>query len=223
MGPDGCAMIPDPLLATPLARIGVILPTSNRLIEPQFQYYAPPALGVHFQRARITGKWAQPIPELAPEVARSAVSLTDARPDLIVFNCTGTSMKEGADGDAQLLNVIRSETGIPAMSTAQAVVEALSALGLRKLVLVTPYVQATNDHEIAYLREAGFDVVHDLALGLSGGDRFITVPPEHWVELALANDRPDADGFFLSCTNTTQIQAVAAIESASAKPVVSSN
>ena len=36
-------------------------------------------------------------------------------------------------------------------------------------------------------------------------------------------DTPEADGIFLSCTNTTQIEAVAAIEQALGKPVVNSN
>jgi len=44
-----------------------------------------------------------------------------------------------------------------------------------------------------------------------------------WLELARENDTPEADGIFLSCTNTTQIEAVAAIEEALGKPVVNSN
>ncbi|HEY7384462.1 MAG TPA: hypothetical protein VH743_12415 [Beijerinckiaceae bacterium] len=206
-----------------VARIGVILPTSNRMIEPQLPHYAPVNLGVHFARAQLTGRWRKPVAELVPEVARAAITLADARPDLIVFNCTSTSMKEGAAGDARLLAAIRDATGIEALSTAGAIVDALAALRLRRIVLITPYVQATNDHESAYFREMGIDVVHDVALGLSGGDEFIQVPAQRWIELALANDRPDSDGFLLACTNTTQIDAIDAIEEATRKPVVNSN
>jgi maleate isomerase len=207
----------------PVARIGVILPTSNRMIEPQLPFYAPANLGVHFARAQLTGRWKKPVAELLPEVARAAITLADARPDLIVFNCTSTSMKEGGAGDARLLAAIRDATGIAALSTAGAIVDALTALAMRRLVLITPYVQATNDHESAYFREMGFEVVHDIALGLSGGDEFIQVPAQRWIELARANDRPDSDGFLLACTNTTQIEAVDAIEEATGKPVVNSN
>ncbi|HEX2727787.1 MAG TPA: hypothetical protein VHN20_18335, partial [Beijerinckiaceae bacterium] len=209
--------------ATPVARIGVILPTSNRMIEPQLPHYAPANLAVHFARAQLTGRWRKPVAELAPEVARAAVTLADARPDLIVFNCTSTSMKEGAAGDARLLATIRDATGIEALSTAGAIVDALAALRMRRIVLITPYVQATNDHEIVYFREMGVEVAHDVALGLSGGDEFIQVPARRWIELAAANDRADSAGFLLACTNTTQIEAVDAIEEATRKPVVSSN
>ena len=37
------------------------------------------------------------------------------------------------------------------------------------------------------------------------------------------DDGPDADGIFLSCTNTTQIEAIADIERLLGKPVVNSN
>ena len=210
-------------LATPRARVGVIIPTSNRMIEPQFMAYPPPQLGVHFARAQITGRWAKPLGALIPEIARAARTLADVRPDLMIFNCTATSMKEGASGEEKVLDVVRKETGVDAIGTGSAVVEALDALALRKLVLITPYIQATNDHEIAYLQSRGLAVVHDVALGLTGGDQFITVPPERWIDIALANDRPDADGYFLSCTNTTQIEAVDDIEDSTGKPVVTSN
>src|SRR5262249_53874732 len=41
--------------------------------------------------------------------------------------------------------------------------------------------------------------------------------------LARKHDRAEADGIFLSCTNTTQIEAIADIEQALGKPVVNSN
>jgi maleate cis-trans isomerase len=37
----------------PAARIGLIIPSVNRLSEPQFTHFAPPGLGVHVTRARI--------------------------------------------------------------------------------------------------------------------------------------------------------------------------
>jgi maleate isomerase len=205
------------------ARLGVILPSSNRLIEPQFAHFAPAALGVHFSRARITGKWARPLAELGPEVARAADTLADAKPDLILFHCAATSMMEGPQGEASLLGLIEHAAGRPAMSTAGAVSAALQALGARRLALITPYVQATNDHEKRYLAAQGFHVVRDVALGLPGGDEYIKVTPERWVEIALAADHADVDVFFMSCTNTRQIEAIEAIEQATGKPAVSAN
>ncbi|HLK82726.1 MAG TPA: hypothetical protein VKT99_14700 [Xanthobacteraceae bacterium] len=207
-------------IEVPRARIGLIIPSVNRLTEPQFMHFAPPGLGIHVTRARIAGKWRKPLAELAPVIAAAAGALADAGPDLIVYHCTDSSMREGLDGERRILDIVRRETGIEAISTSALVVEALNALGIKRLVTVSPYQD--NDAIIAYLRACGFTVVHDVALRLSGHEAS-GAPPGRWVEATLDNAREEADGYFLSCTNTTQIEAIEELEAALGKPVVSSN
>jgi maleate isomerase len=210
-----------PALSEPRARIGLIIPSVNRMTEPQFNHYAPEGLGIHVARGRVAGQPSRTVAELTDEIAHAAGTLADAHPDLIVFHCTHTSMKEGADGEARIINLIRKTTGIDALSTSSLVNDALRALGLRKLVVLSPY--QSNDNIIDYLAAAGFTVVNDVALKCKTAADFEAITPKRWLELAKENDRPDADGIFLSCTNTTQIEAVAAIEEALGKPVVNSN
>jgi len=210
-----------PALAEPRARIGLIIPSVNRMTEPQFNHYAPEGLGIHVARGRVAGQPSRTVAELTDEIAHAAGTLADAHPDLIVFHCTHTSMKEGADGEARIINLIRKTTGIDALSTSSLVNDALRALGLRKLVVLSPY--QSNDNIIDYLAAAGFTVVNDVALQCKTAADFEAITPQRWLELAKENDRPDADGIFLSCTNTTQIEAVAAIEEALGKPAVNSN
>jgi maleate cis-trans isomerase len=210
-------------LATPLARVGLIIPSSNRLTEPQMRYFAPAELGVHVTRLQMTGKWNRPLSALTDDITRAAGALADAKVDIVVFHCTGHAMEEGPEGDARTRELIETTTGIAAMSTASAIQEALDALSLRTLILLTPYDQDTNDHEIDYLSRIGRTVVHDVALALPGSDDYLAQPPARWVELAVAHTRDDADGYFLSCTNTTQIEAIAPIEQRLGKPVVNSN
>src|SRR4029450_547554 len=104
------------------------------------------------------------------------------------------------------LGIIKAATGIEALATSRLVLEALQALGLRRLLLLSPY--KSNQAVIDYLSATGFAVVHDVALGLKSLE-FAAVTPREWAELACKHDRSDTDGIFLSCTNTTQIEAVA--------------
>jgi maleate isomerase len=211
----------DVALTEPRARIGLIIPSVNRMTEPQFNHYAPEGLGIHVARGRVAGQPGKTVAELTDEIAHAAGTLADAGPDLIVFHCTNTSMKEGADGEGRIIRLIEQTTGIKALSTSSLVNDALRALGMRKLVVLSPYM--SNAPIIAYLEAAGFTVVKDVALKCKDPADFETVTPQHWLELARDNDTPEADGIFLSCTNTTQIEAVAAIEQALGKPVVNSN
>ena len=72
--------------------IGFIIPSSNRLTEPQFHTYAPPGVGVHVTRLRMTGKFHKPWDELKPQLAEAAAALSDVKPAIIVFHCTANSM-----------------------------------------------------------------------------------------------------------------------------------
>jgi maleate isomerase len=208
-------------ITEPRARIGLIIPSVNRMTERQFNHYAPEGLGIHVARGRVAGEPSRTVAQLTDEIAHAAGTLADAKPDLIVFHCTHTSMKEGADGEARIIDVIHRTTGIEALSTSSLVNDALRALGITKVVVLSPY--RTNADIISYLVAAGITVVKDVALKCGSADAFEAVTPQRWLELAKENDSPEADGIFLSCTNTTQIEAVAAIEQALGKPVVNSN
>jgi len=205
----------------PRARIGLIIPSVNRMTEPQFNRYAPEGLAIHVARGRVAGQPNKSIADLTDEIAHAAGTLADAAPDLIVFHCTHTSMKEGRAGEARIIELIERTTGIEALSTSSLVNDALRALGVAKLVVLSPYM--SNADVIAYLGAAGFAVVRDVALQCRTAADFERVTPQRWLDLAVENDRPDADGIFLSCTNTRQIEAVAPIEHALGKPVVNSN
>ena len=69
--------------------------------------------------------------------------------------------------------------------------------------------KATNEHEIEFLGQAGYEVIHDLGLGLTGGgDEYLRITPREWTDLTVENRRAEADGYFLSCTATSMIDAI---------------
>jgi maleate cis-trans isomerase len=205
------------------ARVGLIIPSGNRMTEAHFRHFAPPDLGFHPARLRVTRGYKLTLPDLLDAVARTAEILSDVGADLIGFHCNATSMEHGTDGDAKILEAITKATGIAAISTAQATVDALRAVNIRRLVLLTPYDQDTNDEERHHLEQLGFDVLHDVFIGRQPGVRHYEHPPERWLELTRANLRSDADGYLMSCTNTTQIDVIEPLERELGKPVINSN
>lgn len=204
-------------------RIGLIIPSSNRLTEAQFHQYAPAEVGIHVTRLRMTGPWRKPLNELKETVSEAARVLSDAKPGIIVFHCTASSMEEGLSGELALVEWMRDATGRAAITTGQAVAEALTHLGLKKIVLLSPYVKITNQHEVSYLREAGFEVIHEMGLELKGSDEYIAVTPRQWRDITRENHRPEADGYFLSCTNTRTIEVIEELEDLLGRPVITSN
>ena len=201
-------------------RVGLIIPSVNTYSEPQFTHYAPEGLGIHVARARVAGPFKRPLPEMADEIATAAQLLSDCHPDVIVFHCTDTSMTQGPQGEGKILDIVKGSTGIEALATSRLVADALRVMGIKKMILLTPY--KSNKPVIDYLTASGFTVLRDRAMGLDA-ENFGKVTPAQWAQMAKDMDGPDSDGVFLSCTNTTQIEAIADIERQLGKPVINSN
>ena len=203
-------------------RIGLIIPSGNRLTEPQFHAYLPSGVGVHITRLRMTGNFRKPLEELKRPLTEAAEALSDVKPGVIVFHCTANSMENGLAHEKAIVEIVERASGCPTITTAQAITQAFDRFGIKKLVLISPYVQATNQLEVNYLAETGYTVLHELGLGLET-HAYATVTPEEWKKVVKENTRPEADGYFLSCTNTRMIEAVTDLERDLGKPVVNSN
>ncbi len=202
--------------------IGLIIPSSNRLTEPQFNAYAPPGVGIHVTRLRMTGKFRKPLSELKRPLVEAAEALSDVKPGMIVFHCTANSMESGLAHEKAVIEIIEQASGCPTITTAQAITRAFDRFGIKKLVLISPYVRATNQLEVNYLTETGYTVLHELGLGLET-HAYSAVTPQEWKNIVKKNTRTDADGYFLSCTNTRMIEAVEDLENDLNKPVINSN
>lgn len=207
----------------PTARIGLIIPSSNRLTEPHFNRYSPADVGIHVTRLGITRPDARPAAEMLDQIVEAASYLADARCDVIVFHCTGSSMEAGLAAERSIVEAIAKGTGTKTISTATAVLEAFRALAVRKVVMVSPYRQDVNDHERAFLAEAGVTTLRDRALDLPRSDGYINEPPETWLRVTQEEADPQADAYFLSCTNIHSLDVIEELESLLGKPVVASN
>jgi len=202
--------------------IGLIIPSGNRLTEPQFNTYVPSNVGIHVTRLRMTGKFRKPLGELKKTLIEAAEALSDLNPSMIVFHCTANSMEDGLAHEAAIVDTIQNASGCPTITTAQALTQAFDHVGIKKLVLISPYVKETNEHEVKYLAEAGYKVLHELGLALDS-HAYSSVTPEEWKRVVKENTRAEADGYFLSCTNTRMIETIDDLERDLDKPVINSN
>jgi maleate cis-trans isomerase len=161
------------------------------------------------------------MPEQIDIVLRAAALVADAKVDLIVLQASAFAMEKGPDAEERIVRIIAKTTGIPALTSTQAMVRGARALGLKRLVCISPSSPAMNEKEKAYLEASGFEVPHAFGLNVEGGAG-LTMTPAEWLDIVIANARTDADGYFLSGSNTTIVEAVGAIERATGKPVVAS-
>lgn len=207
----------------PRARIGFIIPSSNRMIEPQMQRFMPAGVIPHFNRIGMTGRHKAPLEKLLPRIIEAAGLLNDSKCDVIVLQCTGTSMSGGVEMDKRVIEAMGTATGRPALSTASALTAAFKALEATRLVFVSETEQEDHDKKVRFLREAGYEIVADKAASLAGTDAYCTTPPQFWYDTVVSLRRDEADAYFISCANIHSIDVIEDLERELKKPVITSN
>lgn len=204
-------------------RVGLIIPSSNRMVEQEMISWFPSNVVAHVTRLRMTGPNRKSLRDLLPEVEQACAALVDAKCDAVAFHCTANSMSEGSGGEAALLEALR-RAGAPAVATTStAVKEALKVLGARRIALITPYSQHATEEETHFLTESGFEKMHARALGLAGSDAYCATPQEFWRDQSLMLPDRNFDALFLSCANISCMGVIDEVEAAIGRPVITSN
>ena len=205
------------------ARVGLIIPSSNRMVEQEMVRSFPDGVQAHVMRLRMTGPHHVPLAKLLPRVEEAARTLMDAKCDCVAFHCTAASTEAGLDGEQRALAALARAGAPHATTTATAIRRAFAALGARRLVLVTPYDAHTTADEAEFLRGAGYDVLHAVGYDLGGSDAFCAAPPQFWRDRTIQAARPEADAYLISCANIATFGIIAELERRLDRPIVTSN
>ena len=206
-----------------IARVGLIIPSSNRMVEQEMVPAFPTGVAAHVTRLRMTGANRLPFEQLLPRIEEAARALVDARCDVVAFHCTANSTEGGKDGEAQILAALARAGVARATTTITAIQRALDAFGAKRIVLITPYSAATTEHEAAFLRLAGYDVLSAKGFALADSDAYCATPPAFWRERTIEAARPDAEAYLVSCANIAVFSVIDALEAWLARPLITSN
>lgn len=204
-----------------LTRIGMIYPASG-LMENEFVRMAPTNVSVHITRIHFETASVEENLRMIEKVEDASRLLALAKVQLILFNCTTGSLIGGRSYDESIIAKIERATGIPAMTTATAVVLALQKLDVRKIGLIAPYPRDITQIEEQFLEQSGFEVIWAHAEDISDPRVQSSVSPSRWIELG-RDLPPNADGLFISCGGIQIVDHIKELEGILNRPVVTSN
>src|SRR5699024_9474413 len=155
----------------PLAQrgIGIIAPFDLAL-ERELWRWTPLEVSLHLARTPY-----EPVPvsmEMAELVSEQRHLQTATRdvlsvePEVVAYLCSSGSFMNGLAYEAELRDAIIAAGAPQAVTTSGALVEAIGALGLEKLSVLTPYDAALTERLVEFLAEAGVTVLRSDHLGL---------------------------------------------------------
>jgi maleate cis-trans isomerase len=210
------------------ARLGLIVPSNNTTVEPEFLRMSPEGVDCFATRTMILEtddpeEKARTILAMHARIDDAAREVASLQAHAIGYVCTSGSFLDGDDSDRVVCARLAAATGVPTVTTSTAMVVALRTMGIQRIALATPYIAQVSMGLRAFLEDAGFSIVAHRDLELLSNLAKGRLGPEASEELVRSMDLGDADGVFISCTNWRTIEAVTALERDLGLPVVSSN
>ncbi|MFH1757927.1 MAG: maleate cis-trans isomerase [Pseudomonadota bacterium] len=215
-------------------RIGLLIPSRNTTLEPEFNRMVPGGVSIHAARMALKEPSPAALMEMEKEVYKAASMIMAVNPGVIVVGCTSGSFIKGFGYDQKLTQKIMGQTKVKAITTSTAVIEALKLLKVTKVAVATPYTEEVNEKERKFIEAHGIRVTRIKGLGYSKPMKAYPLAsqpvsgigllePSVAYKLAQDVDGPEADGIFISCTNFRTVEIIEALEKNMGKPVVTSN
>jgi len=209
------------------AKLGVIVPPTNTVNEAEWNLAAPEGVSIHAARMALHTDTASAAGKAAlyADLDIAVKSLAPAGVAVIAYGCTAGSMISPRHA---LPEYMSSLVGLPCVTTAAAIVDALEVLGAVRIAVATPYDQRLNDHEVGFLESQGLEVsaIKGLGYGANGPSKYPLihrVPGQRIKELVHEVDSAQAEAVVISCTDFPSLGLINELEAELGKPVVTSN
>jgi maleate isomerase len=207
-------------------RVGLLIPSSNSVMEVDFYRNLPHDTTVHTGRMYMVDTTVAGEERMLDEFTMPAAeAVGTALPHLVVFGCTSAGALRGKDYDLELCGRLGSITGARPISVIESVNQALRETRAGRVAIVTPYVDELNDRIRASVEAEGIAVSAMHGMGISNNFDIATVTPEQIYDFVQSRIGPRVPGeaLFLSCTNFNALSALSLLKMAYEVPIVTSN
>ena len=205
------------------ARIGLVIPTNNTVIEPEFGVMAPPGVSAHAARIMAGGMTPEGISRMVENSFRAVEELRAGDMNVIAYACLATSLVKGSEWTTGFERSVRDSTDRPATTAASATLAALHALKVSRVALATPYPDHFNARLAPLFSGAGIEIVSLRSVKVADSLEVCRLPPSTTYRLAREADVNRAEAICVLATDIRSIDVLEALERDLGKPAISTN
>jgi maleate isomerase len=193
-------------------KIGILTPSSNTIMEPVCSKMLAgiPEVSCHFSRFKVTNLTLNQdsLNQFQYEpLLRAAELLADAQVDVIAWGGTSGGWL-GFDVDRELCSQITKLTGIPAITSMTAQLDAFSEHALKSCHLITPYISTINDLIANQYKLIGIETVDVLGCGETDNSKIGQIGDEQIENMIRSVSLSESDGISIVCTNFPAIKRI---------------
>lgn len=213
------------------ARIGVVVPSTNTVVEPEFHALAP--AGVTVQTGRIyieqpdmrdAAAQQHILDQVNASLEQAIRQVVSCRPEHLVIGMSGVAFEGGRQGAAAFASRHRALAGLPITVATEALERALRALSVRRVATFSPYAPIMNEQVGRFLGESGFELVRHARISGCADALSIAEVDEARIRRALREaDGPEVEALVQIGSNLAMVRFVEAAERELGKPVLAIN
>jgi len=152
-------------------KFGVIAPSTNTIVEPDFYRMSVPGVTSHFSRIHIRDQhmdgdagMERLLEQIRAEIGAACERVMTCEPDYMVMGMSAETFWGGVEGNRAFIKQIHDLTGLQVATGAEACERALKLFGARRIGVVTPYQPIGDENVRTFFNEIGFEV--DKIIGL---------------------------------------------------------
>lgn len=205
-----------------IRHFGALIPSTNTTVEIEYNRLLPRTLQVHVGRL---GK-ADNVPftpSLNKDVEYQAQMLGTAKVEVVSLAQTSASLFND-DYDVATKQRMTVGAGVPSLTSAEAIGKAISALGARRIALVSPYSEdVIREAKRYYETRYGLEVVALEGFGATDSYEIGTLGPDNARDAFIRIDRPEIEVLVVPGGNFPTMEFISGWECDFGKPVVTSN
>lgn len=212
------------------AKFGVLAPSTNTVVEPEFHAMSVPGVTCHMSRIHIRdmdmssdGGMDRLLHQVRAELDASLEQVMTAQPDYIVMGMSAETFWGGTEGSERFKRRIRDVTGLEVSTGADACHEGLRVVGARRIGVVTPYQEVADKNVVQFFSELGYDVVKIVGLRCPTAVSIAEVSENELRDALIEVNTPDVDALVQCGTNLSMIRLADEAERWLRKPVLAIN
>jgi len=148
------------------AKIGVVVPSTNTVVQPDFDTLRPEGVTNHVSRIMIPNMpirsdedFVALMKAVEGELYAAVDRIMTAAPDYLVIGISSTIFWDGYDASEARRQALEDHAGIPTSGGSFALAAALEAHGVRKVAVLSPYQPIADAQVTKFLTDRGFEVV----------------------------------------------------------------
>ncbi len=148
-------------------KIGYVCPAINDTVMLEFYSVAPKGLLITSVDLKIQNLVDKELAQAMTGVEEAVRILDLEEVQAFIVGGTPPIIKLGFDADKEIIRKIESLTGKPASTEPTLEMEALTALSLKRIAIVSPYADERKQHIKSFFEYSGFEVAMIKGLGIT--------------------------------------------------------